>query len=108
MIYELRHYVPVPGKEAALMDRFKNHTFAIFEKAGLKVVDYWVADDGSGHIWYVMEWESVQAMKEAWDRFRKDRDWIAVKEATERSGPLVQKIETVVLRRPEYVVPAYR
>jgi len=48
MIYELRHYIPVPGKEAAILNRFKNHTFDIFRKRGFKIVNFWI--DANPHI----------------------------------------------------------
>ena len=53
MIYELRHYIPVPGKEAAILNRFKNHTFGIFKKNGFKTLNFWIDAKGSGQLWYV-------------------------------------------------------
>jgi hypothetical protein len=48
MIYELRHYVVVPGKGEAVLNRFKNHTFKIFDRRGFKVHDFWAESNGSG------------------------------------------------------------
>ena len=62
MIYELRHYVVVPGKGEAVLNRFKNHTFKIFERRGFKVHDFWLEANGSGHLWYVLEWQSAEQM----------------------------------------------
>jgi heme-degrading monooxygenase HmoA len=66
MIYELRHYVVVPGKGEAVLNRFKNHTFKIFERRGFKVHDFWLEANGSGHLWYVLEWQSAEQMESEW------------------------------------------
>ena len=80
MIYELRHYVVVPGKGEAVLNRFKNHTFKIFDRRGFKVHDFWLEANGSGHLWYVLEWQSVKA-------------------ESEKDGPIVEKINVIVLKR---------
>jgi heme-degrading monooxygenase HmoA len=100
MIYELRHYFPVPGKEAAILNRFKNHTFEIFRKKGFKVINFWIDAKGSGEIWYVLVWESASSMESTWSNLRSDQEWIDVKEASEKDGPIVQKIESTLLKRP--------
>jgi heme-degrading monooxygenase HmoA len=99
-IYELRHYFPVPGKEAAILNRFKNHTFEIFRKKGFKVINFWIDAKGSGEIWYVLVWESASSMESTWSNLRGDQEWIDVKEASEKDGPIVQKIESTLLKRP--------
>jgi heme-degrading monooxygenase HmoA len=66
MIYELRHYFPVPGKEEAILNRFQSYTFKIFDRRGFKVHDFWVEANGSGHLWYVLEWQSAEQMKSEW------------------------------------------
>jgi hypothetical protein len=106
MIYELRHYIPVPGKEVAMLNRFKNHTFEIFSKRDFKVMNFWIDANGSGQIWYVLEWPSASAMESSWDSFRSDQQWIDAKEASEKDGPIVQKIESMHLIRLEDVATA--
>jgi hypothetical protein len=101
MIYELRHYIPVPGKEGAILNRFKNHAFKIFRKNGFKIVNFWIDAKGSGHIWYILEWESASSMESSWNAFRSDQEWIDAKTASEKDGPLVQKIESTQLIQPE-------
>jgi heme-degrading monooxygenase HmoA len=105
MIYELRHYFPVPGKETAILNRFKNHTFEIFRKKGFKVMNFWIDAKGSGEIWYVLVWESSSSMESSWNTFRRDQEWIEAKEASEKDGPIVEKIESTLLIRPEGVAP---
>jgi len=98
MIYELRHYVVVPGKGEAILNRFKNHTFKIFDRLGFKVHDFWVELNGSGHLWYVLEWESVEQMECDWSKFRGDEEWQSVKAESESEGPIVEEINVFVLK----------
>ena len=101
MIYELRHYVVVPGKGEAILNRFKNHTFKIFDRLGFKVHDFWVELNGSGHLWYVMAWESAEQMEREWTKFRSDAEWESVKAESEKDGPIVEKIDVTILQRVE-------
>ena len=99
MIYELRHYIPVPGKEEAILNRFQSHTFEIFDRCGFRVHDFWVEANGSGHLWYVLEWQSAEQMKSEWSKFRSDEEWQSVQAESEKGGPIVEKIDAIVLKR---------
>jgi NIPSNAP len=103
MIFELRHYVIVPGKGEAILNRFKNHTFKIFDRLGFKVRDFWVEANGSGHLWYVLEWQSVEQMESAWSKFRDDGEWLSVKAESEKDGQIVEKINVILLRSLENI-----
>ena len=105
MIFELRQYVPAPGKAEALSRRFRDSTLPLFRKLDFKVVDFWEATDGSGELWYVMERSSEAVMKTAWDGFRTNPEWVSTKKATEAEGPLVQKLQSFTLRRASYFKP---
>lgn len=102
MIHELRHYVPAEGKAEALARRMKDHFLPWLAVRGLTMLDYWEAADGSGEIWYLMEWRDETAMAEGWGRWRTDPVWIAAKNASETDGPLVARTRSIVLRRPAY------
>jgi hypothetical protein len=99
MIYELRHYIILPGRGEAIVKRFQNHTFGIFDRFGFKVHDFWVEANGSGHLWYVLEWESAEQMKSEWLKFESDREWKSVKAESEKDGPIVEKINVTLLQR---------
>ena len=99
MIFELRHYIPIPGKAEAVIRRFKNHTFKIFDRRGFKVRDFWVEANDSGHLWYVLEWPSSEQMESEWDKFRSDAEWQSAKAESEKDGPIVERIDVVVLNR---------
>jgi hypothetical protein len=92
-VYEIRHYIPVAGKEKALADRFRNHTFQLLDKLGYKVAAAWEDAGGKGELWYLMEWGSHEEMRAAWESFKTNPDWLKIKELTERDGPLVSRIE---------------
>lgn len=109
-VFELRHYIPAPGKAEALANRFRNGTFQLLDKLGYKVAHAWEAADGSGELWYLMEWSSHEEMRAAWESFPRDPDWQRLKAETEAAGPLVAKIETFPLTSSatfaEYVASA--
>jgi hypothetical protein len=41
MIYELRIYRCVPGRQSALLSRFKDETLRIWEKHGIRQAGFW-------------------------------------------------------------------
>jgi NIPSNAP len=41
MIYELRIYRCVPGRQPALLSRFENETLRIWEKHGIRQAGFW-------------------------------------------------------------------
>ena len=94
MVHELRHYVAAEGKEAVMLKTMIDEVLPIFERLGFKVTDFWVQDGAPRHIWYVMPWDSVQAIQDGWARFRQDKEWLRVKEAV---GPVFEKVESFVL-----------
>lgn len=105
VIYELRRYVPAAGMEQALRQRFENGTLALFEELGFRVVDFWEPVSSSAELWYLMEWPSERAMKEAWGAFRENPKWLALKAESEADGPLVSSITSTVLSRVPFFVP---
>ncbi|MFO0997431.1 MAG: NIPSNAP family protein [Alphaproteobacteria bacterium] len=96
MINELRHYVAPVGKGDAMLKVMADHILPIFNRMGFRVLDYWVQDDDPRHLWYTMEWPSAAAIKEGWERFRADPEWLKVKAA---SGGVFEKVESFTLRR---------
>lgn len=98
MIYELRCYVPHPGKMEALLARFRDHTMKLFEKHGARSVGYWVAlatDDRpgtagpDGELWYILEFESDEQRKSALAAFSGSDEWAQLRATTEADGPLI-------------------
>jgi hypothetical protein len=98
-VYELRTYITEPGRLPHLNARFKNHTVKLFEKHGMKNVIYFTPIDGEGKpvdntLVYLLAHKSQEAAKTAFDEFRKDPEWKAAREDSEKDGKIVAKVES--------------
>jgi len=89
-VFELRSYIATAGNLANLNDRFKDHTMKLFEKHGMTNVVYWNVlkgqKDADKRLVYLLAHKSQDAAKKSFDEFRKDPDWVAAKEASEKKG----------------------
>lgn len=97
MVFELRTYVAPPGRMPALLGRFRDHTLKLFEKHGMRNVGYWVRQDQPDTLVYLVSHDSREAAAANWDGFRADPEWQRVRDASEVSGKLVERIESVFL-----------
>ena len=98
-VYELRTYTTEPGRLPNLHARFRDHTVKLFEKHGMKNVVYLTPVDGEGKaidnkLVYLLAHKSQAAAKESFDAFRKDPEWIAVRDASEKDGKINSKVES--------------
>jgi|MGYP000267959232 hypothetical protein len=50
-----------------------------------------------GKLLYLLAHSSEDAAKASFDNFRKDPNWIKVKEASEKDGKIVDKVESVFM-----------
>lgn len=104
-IYELRTYTSLEGRLPNLHARFKDHTLKLFEKHGMKNVAYWTPTDeklSQNTLIYVIWHASPEAAKKSWDGFRADPDWIKARDASEKDGKIVAKVEVVYMKATEY------
>lgn len=104
-VYELRTYTALPGRLDALNARFRNHTTKLFEKHGMKNIGYWVPQDEprkSNTLIYVISHKSREAAAKSWDAFRKDPDWVKARDASEKDGKIVDKVESVFMDAVDY------
>jgi hypothetical protein len=104
-VYELRTYYCLPGRLEALHKRFADHTLKLFEKHGMKNEMYWTPTDEKlkGHVLiYVISHDSLEAAKKSWDGFRSDPDWIKVRDASEKDGKIVEKVESVYMTLTDF------
>ena len=101
-VFELRTYTcPSPEKLFYLHERFRDHTMKLFEKHGMENLIYWSPmdmDDSDRKLVYLLAHKSVEAAKESFANFRKDPDWLAAREASEKKagGSLTEKEGGVV------------
>jgi hypothetical protein len=89
-VFELRTYTCTPGNLPALDARFRDHTIALFKKHAMTNLFYWhllpgqpKADDT---LVYILAHASLDAAKASFDTFRKNPDWVAAKEASEKKA----------------------
>lgn len=107
MVYELRTYTTEPGRLPNLHARFKDHTMKLFEKHGMKNIIYCTPVDKDGkavdnQLIYLLAHKSVDAAKASFDAFRKDPEWVAVRDASEKDGKINSKVESQFLTPTEY------
>jgi hypothetical protein len=103
MLYELRIYHMHPGRMQAIHDRFANFTLGIFEKHGIRVTDFWEdMEADNNRLCYVLEYEDMEARNRIFTEFIEDPEWKKVKSESEADGPIVQKIESIYLKRAPY------
>ena len=104
-VFELRTYTAKPGKMKALHTRFKDHTNKLFEKHGMTIIGFWSPLDekqADEKLIYLLAFPSKEAADKSWKAFREDPDWVKAKNASEKDGPLVQKVESVYLNPTDY------
>ena len=99
--FELRTYTCFPGKLPNLLTRFRDHTRKLFEKHGMANIAYWTTaekDSTQPKLIYMLAHRSEEEGKKSFDAFRNDPVWIAVRDASEKDGKIVEKIESVLLK----------
>jgi hypothetical protein len=104
--FELRTYTAPPGKLEALHARFRDHTNALFEKHGMTLVGYWVPRDkdkgAENTLVYVLAYPDCAAREKAWEAFRTDPAWVKARDASERNGKIVEKVDSVLMTATDY------
>jgi hypothetical protein len=103
-VFELRIYTAEAGKMDALKARFRDHTVKLFEKHGMTNVAYWteLTPKGEEKLYYVLAYPSKEAADKSWAAFRVDPDWKKAKDASEKDGPLVKKVESIYLKPTDF------
>jgi hypothetical protein len=104
--FELRTYYAAPGKLEDLHARFRNHTIRLFKKHGMTIIGFWAptapAAAAADTLVYVLAYPSDQAREAAWKGFSTDPEWTAAREASERNGKIVVKVESVMMKATDY------
>ncbi|MBU1303961.1 MAG: NIPSNAP family protein [Alphaproteobacteria bacterium] len=99
MIYELRVYECLPGRLPALLKRFADHTLALWDKHGIRQAGFFttLVGESSQRLTYFIAWESLSEREAKWKAFTTDPEWNAVREASERDGPILANISNQLL-----------
>lgn len=100
MIYELRVYRCVPSRLPALLKRFETATLRIWEKHGIRQAGFWTTMIGESNqeLIYLLAWESLAERERKWSAFIADPEWIAVRDETEKDGPIVATLANSILQ----------
>jgi hypothetical protein len=104
-VFELRTYYAASGKMEALHARFRDHTCKLFEKHGMTVIGFWNPTDpkeAERKLIYILAFPSREAADKSWKAFRDDPEWKTAREASEKEGKLVDKVESVFLNPADY------
>jgi hypothetical protein len=91
MVYELRTYRIPEGRMPDILDRFRTITFNLFGRHGIEVVGFWTRSDANELV-YLCRFRSEEAMRQAWDAFMADPEWVEAKAKTEANGPIVGEV----------------
>ncbi len=100
-IFELRMYLCFPGRLPNLVTRFTNHTIKLFVKHHMDNIAYFASEENAGvqpKLIYLLAYPSLEASTKSWADFRTDPEWIAVRDASEKDGKIVDKVESVFLK----------
>lgn len=104
--FELRVYFAAEGKLDALNSRFRDHTTRLFVRHGMTNVAYWMPlENPQRQLVYLLSYPDLAAREASWKAFQADPDWIAAKEASEKSGKLVAKVESRFLGLTDFSPP---
>jgi hypothetical protein len=99
-VFELRTYTCLPGRLPNLITRFKDHTLKIFEKHHMENIAYFtsIEKEGQSKLIYLLAHKSEEEATKSWDAFRNDPVWTAARDASEKDGKIIEKLETVYLK----------
>ncbi len=104
-VYELRIYHTYEGKLDDLLRRFREHTCKLFEKHGMKNVAYWTPTDDplkGKTLVYIIAHPSREAAAANWKAFGDDPEWQSVRDKSEASGKIVEKIDSTFLAMTDF------
>jgi hypothetical protein len=100
-VFELRTYTCLPGRLPNLITRFKDHTVKLFEKHHMENIAYFTSvekDGAQSKLVYLLAHKNEEEAAKSWAAFRSDPSWIAARDASEKDGKIVEKVESVYLK----------
>ncbi len=100
-VFELRTYNCLPGRLPNLITRFRDHTLKLFEKHHMENIAYFTSIEKDGaqpKLVYLLAHKSEEEAAKSWAAFRSDPDWIAARDASEKDGKIVEKVESVFMK----------
>lgn len=99
--YELRTYTCLPERLPSLTERFQDHTLKIFESHGMENIAYFTSIEKDGaqpKLIYLLAHKSPEEAAKSWEAFRSDPAWIKARDASEKDGKILEKVESVYMK----------
>ena len=85
--FEMRTYTVNEGKMPDLIQRFQNHTRALFTKHGIENVAYFLSEEQpEKQLTFILGYPSAAERDIRWNNFANDPEWKAVAAASEANG----------------------
>lgn len=103
-VYQLRIYEIFESNKNQFHERFRDQAMRIMKKYNFKITSIWESkSDKKTEFVYFLEWPDETTMKKAWEGFKSDQEWIAIKkEFTAKYGDVVGNIEDRILTKTDY------
>ncbi|MCU1572712.1 MAG: family containing protein [Micrococcaceae bacterium] len=98
--YELRTYTTADGRMPALLQRFRDHTLALFSEHGIENVGYWVNADNANELIYVVRHEGDPAAN--WAAFQADQRWKEAKAASLLDGEITTNVSSTYMTPTDF------
>jgi hypothetical protein len=101
-VFELRTYSQLPGRNPAILARFKDHTMKLFKQHGMKNIAYFTTIEKDpavqSKLVYLVSHSSEEEAKSNWSGFGNDPKWKKVAADSEKDGKIIEKIESVYMK----------
>ena len=100
-VFELRTYTQLPGRNPAILARFRDHTMKIFKSHDIKNIAYFTTIEKDqavqSKLVYRVANQSEEAAKSNWGAFVNDPKWKQVSTDSEKDGKIIEKIESIFM-----------
>lgn len=103
-VFELRIYSVLPGRMDAMNARFKDHTNALLNKHHMTLIGFWQPQgaDASKKLYYLVAHQSKAEAEANWKAFSADPAWKVARDASEKDGKIVEKVDRLWLDPTDY------
>jgi hypothetical protein len=103
-VYQLRIYEIFENNKNHFHERFRDNAMRIMKKYNFKITSIWESkSDKKTEFVYFLEWQDEKTMKQAWEGFKTDKEWIEIKKQfTAKYGDVVGNVEDRVLNKVDY------
>jgi hypothetical protein len=100
LIYELREYVPMPGRLGDVVDLFHKVVIPLFGKHEMEISQMGctsIGDNSYNEFVYTMRFFDLAELERKWGAFLADPHWAPALASREVSGPLYQSIRRRII-----------